>query len=241
MNRATTLVATLVAGLFLGSAASADNGVIKGKVIFKGDVAKYKRSVLNTAKDPNCKKSKAKIGSYDVIINKKTEPMTVRNVIVSIRDGLGSQTFKAPAEPVKILQRGCEYSPHIITMMEGQGLKILNGDNTNHNIHFLPKKNEELNFSQPKKDTTTGKTIKLDAEAPFKVKCDVHPWMGAYVAVFKHPFFATTGKDGTFEITGVPAGKYTVEAWHESFGTLTMEIEVASGATVEKDFTFEKK
>jgi plastocyanin len=226
--------------LFLGAVAHASEGVLKGKVIFKGDVDSYKRSVLNTAKDPNCKKAKKKIGSYDVIINSKTEPMTVRNVIVSIKDGLGSQTFKAPSEPVQITQEGCEYAPHIITMMEGQGLQILNADDTNHNIHFLPKKNEELNFSQPKKDTTTGKTVQLTAEVPFKVKCDVHPWMGAYVAVFTHPFFATTDKDGTFEITGVPAGKYTVEAWHETFGTLTMEMEVASGATVEKDFTFEK-
>jgi len=240
MNRTTTLVATLVAGLFLSASANGDGGVIKGKVIFKGDVAKYKRSVLNTAKDPNCKKAKAKIGSYDVIVNKKTDPMTVRNVIVSIKDGLGSQTFKAPSTPVKITQKGCEYTPHIITMMEGQGLQILNGDDTNHNIHFLPKKNEELNFSQPKKDLTTGKTIKLDSEAPFKVKCDVHPWMGAYIAVFTHPFFSTTSKDGTFEIKGVPAGKYTVEAWHETFGTMTMQVEVASGATVEKDFTYDK-
>jgi len=125
--------------------------------------------------------------------------------------------------------------------MEGQQLEIRNSDDTNHNIHFLPKKNQEYNKSQPKKDMKD--EIKLVAEAPFHVKCDVHPWMGAQIAVFNHPFFAVTGEDGAFEIKGLPAGKYVVEAWHENaaFGILTMNVEVASGATVEKDFTYEPK
>ena len=115
----------------------------------------------------------------------------------------------------------------------------MNGDDTNHNIHFLPEVNEEMNFTQPKKDLEKGREIKLVAETPFKVKCDVHPWMGCHIAVFKHPFFNVTGKDGTFELKGMPSGKYVIEAWHEKFGSQTIEIDVATGQTAEADFTYE--
>jgi uncharacterized protein (DUF2141 family) len=81
--------------------------------------------------------------------------------------------------------------------------------------------------------------LTLTAEDPFKIKCDVHPWMGAYIGVFNHPFFAVTGDDGTFTITGLPPGKYVIRAWHEEFKTIDMTVEVASGETKEADFTYE--
>jgi len=244
MKRITT-VSILAAGIILGTlsagARAEDNGVVKGKVIFKGDAEKYKRTTLDTSKDANCKKSKDKIGSYEVILNKKSDPITVQNVLVSIKEGLGDKKGTPKTDTVKLSQHGCEYTPHMIALMEGQTLKVVNEDDTNHNIHFLPKKNEEFNFSQPKKDPDAGKDLKLVAEPVFKIKCDVHPWMGAHVAVFNHPFFSVTGEAGTFEIKGLPPGKYVVEAWHETFGTQTMNVEIGTGATVEKDFTFEPK
>lgn len=213
-----------------------DNATIKGKVVFKGDASKFKRKVINTQKDPNCKKSKKKIGTESVIINKKTDPMTLRNVLVFVKEGLDGRTYDPPSEPVFLDQVGCQYKPHVLGIMAGQPLKIRNGDDTNHNIHFLPKLNQEMNFTQPKKGME--REIKLTKEAPFKVKCDVHPWMGCNIGVFDHPFFAVTGKDGTFELTGLPPGRYVVEAWHESFGAHTITVEVASNESKEADFTF---
>ena len=230
-------VRSVVAGLVLsmvGVVSAGDNGVVKGKVIFKGTAPK--RSVINTAKDPNCKKSKKKIGTEDVIVNKKTDPTTLRNVMVYVKSGLGDRKFDAPSEPFLLDQMGCQYKPHVITLMAGQKLRIRNSDDTNHNIHFLPKINQEMNFSQPKKGME--KDVDLEVEDVFKVKCDVHPWMGAFIKVFDHPFFAVTGKDGTFEIKGLPAGKYEIEAWHEKYGKETMTVEVATGETKEADFTF---
>ena len=176
-----------------GATASADNGVIKGKAIFGGNVDQHKPTRIKTDKDPNCKLSKEKIGTYNVRLNKKMDPVTVRNVLVFIKEKPAGKTYKAPTEVKTLTQFGCEYQPHVFGIMDGQGLQILNGDNTNHNIHFLPKVNQEFNFSQPKKDTEKGRTITLTKEGVFKIKCDVHPWMAAYAQVFDHPFYTVTG------------------------------------------------
>ena len=240
MNRG-TLVSSVIAGAFalvIAVPASAqDNGTIKGKIIFKGNAAKYKRQTLKTDKDPNCKKSKKKIGSWSVILNKKTDPITIRNTMVYVKEGLGDRKFEANKEPVTLRQFGCEYSPHVLGIMDGQPLLVKNDDPTNHNIHFLPKINPQLNFSQPKQGMT--KELTLKKEDVFKAKCDVHPWMGCFIKVFDHPFFAVTGKDGTFELKGLPPGSYVIEAWHEKFGTQTMTVEVAVDETKEADLTFE--
>ncbi len=217
--------------------AAEDAAVIKGKVVFNGDKGKYKRRLLNRSKDPNCAKSVNKIGSEDVVLNTKTDPITIRNVLVAIKEGLGDRKFPVPTEPVVLDQHGCQYKPHVFGIMEGQELKIRNSDETNHNIHFLPKINIETNKTQPKKGMED--TVKLVKEGPFKVKCDVHPWMGCYITVFDHPFFDVTGKKGTFELKGLPPGKYVVEAWHETFGTQTLTVDVGTGQTREVEFTFQ--
>ena len=237
MRRGKYVMAAVVGGFLLSAITEAgDNAVIKGKIIFEGDVAKYKRSVIKTDKDPNCKKAKKRIGSEKVIINKKTVPKTLRNVMVYVKSGLRDAKFEAKTEPVILNQLGCQYVPHVVAMMASQPLRVTNGDETNHNIHLLPKVNLEMNFSQPKKGMK--KDLTLQVEDVFKAKCDVHPWMGCYIRVFDHPFFAVTGKAGTFEIKNLPAGKYSIEAWHEEFGTQTVKVIVAQDETKEVDITF---
>jgi uncharacterized protein (DUF2141 family) len=122
--------------------------------------------------------------------------------------------------------------------MVGQQLDILNSDGTLHNIHALPKVNKEFNKAMPRSKKQM--SVKFDkVEAPFKVKCDVHPWMGAFLGVFAHPYFAVTDDSGSFTIAGLPPGKYVVEAWHEKLGTQTADLTVDdSGAT--QNFTFTK-
>jgi hypothetical protein len=81
-------------------------------------------------------------------------------------------------------------------------------------------------------------TVQFDkSEAPFKVKCDVHPWMGAFIGVFDHPYFAVTGDDGSYVISGLEPGDYIIEAWHEKLGSQTANVTVGDSAA---NFTFKK-
>ena len=116
-------------------------------------------------------------------------------------------------------------------------MQILNSDKTLHNVHGMPKKNAGFNFAMPK--FVKKKDHKFDSvETMVYVKCDVHPWMSSYIGVLPHPFFAVTGDDGKFEIDGLPAGKYTVEAWQETLGTQEATVEVAADGTATVDFNF---
>jgi plastocyanin len=163
---------------------------------------------------------------------------TMGNIMVWVSKGLPTgQTWPVPETPVILDQDGCVYKPHVMGIMVGQSYRILNSDGILHNIHTLPKINPAFNRGQPatvKEMTTTFSR----PENMFQIKCDVHPWMSAYIGVFAHPFFSVTGTDGKFTISGLEAGIYEITAWHEKLGTQTASITVAAKETKTQDFTF---
>ena len=165
----------------------------------------------------------------------------VKNVLVYVKEsksGSLSDNYDTPKEAAVIDQKGCVYVPHVLGVMVGQQLDILNSDGTLHNIHALPKVNKEFNKAMPRSKKQMSVTFDK-VEAPFKIKCDVHPWMGAFLGVFDHPYFAVTDDSGSFTISNLPPGKYVVEAWHEKLGSQTVDLTVdESGAT--QNFTFTK-
>ena len=122
--------------------------------------------------------------------------------------------------------------------MAGQPLTFVNTDGLLHNVHGLPKDNREFNLGMPASRAEASETLNTP-EPAFHVKCDVHPWMQAYVAVMDNPFFAVTGKDGKFKIAGLPPGEYQVEAWQEKLGTRTGTVTVGDGETGTVDFQFD--
>ncbi len=163
------------------------------------------------------------------------------NVFVYVKSGLpAGATYPAPPAKAEINQQGCLYHPHIQGMMVGQPLVIKNSDPTLHNIHALPKTNQEFNQGQPFQNMQFEKTF-TKPEVMVHFKCDVHPWMSSYIGVLDHPFFAVTKEDGTFTIPNLPPGKYTLEAWHEELGTQDQDITVAAGAPVTANFDFKPK
>ena len=128
------------------------------------------------------------------------------NIMVWVSKGLpAGKTWPAPKTPVVLDQKGCVYVPHVMGIMVGQPYRILNSDGVLHNIHTLPKVNPAFNKGMPP-TLKEASTVFEKPEAVFHVKCDVHPWMSAYVSVFNHPFFSVTGTDGKFTISGLDAG-----------------------------------
>ena len=234
---------TVIAGLAaLGAAghrtepAAQGGGTITGKVKFTG--TKPVMAKIDMSDEAKCKaKYPAPPTAETVIVNANG---TLENVFVYVKSGLpASYKAPAPAGPVTLDQNGCRYHPHVLGLMVGQTLEIKNSDGILHNIKAMGKKNRPFNVSQPNV-TTTPRTFTTE-EVMIPLECNVHGWMNAYLGVLPHPFFSVTGADGSFKISGLPPGTYTIEAWHEKYGVQTATVTVAGSETKTSDFTFAAK
>src|SRR3954471_794172 len=227
------LTAGLIAvSLWPGVAVAASS--ITGTVTFDGKVPTLRPLTMEA--DPACaKKHTAPVPNEALVLGSGN---TMANIMVYVSKGLpAGKTYPAPATPVTIHQDGRLYKPHVLGIVAGQQAKILNSDGILHNIHTLPKVNPSFNRGQPAtvKEMTTNFP---KAEDVFQVKCDVHPWMSAYVGVFTHPFFSVTGTDGKFTISGLDPGTYEITAWHERLGVQTATITVGASDTKTQNFKF---
>lgn len=206
---------------------------ITGKIVFEGEAPKPAR--LNLGADEDCKAMHdGPIYSEQVVLN---DNQTLKNVFVWVRNGLEGKQFPVPSEKVKIDQQGCIYVPHVVGAMVGQTVSVTNSDPTLHNVHPLPRSNAEWNKSQ----AAGAGPIEQEFSKPelmIPVKCNIHPWMRAYVNVSPHPFFDVTGYDGTFTISGLPPGTYTIESVQEKYGNQTLEVTVGEGETKEVTLTY---
>ena len=213
---------------------TATAGDVKGSVAVDGTVPKNEPIKMNA--DPVCMREN-KSPQFQETYMVGSDGKSLQNAFVYVKDGLGNYVYDMPTDSVTIDQKECRYHPHVFGMRVGQKLVILNSDPTLHNIHALPKKNSEFNTGQPIQGMKMTHTFdKPEVMVPFK--CDVHGWMNAYVGVLDHPYFAVTGKDGTFELKDVPAGTYTIEAWHEKGGAQTASVTIGPKETKEIAFTF---
>jgi len=164
---------------------------------------------------------------------------TLANVIISVKEGPVLKTASPPAQHALLSQKGCVYIPHVVCLQTGQALDIVNDDPTLHNVHSLARENPAFNRAQPRKGMSM--TVSFDKPEIFKIKCEVHPWMSAYVGVFTTPFFAVTGNDGTYTIRNLPAGDYTIEAWQELYGTREIHLHVKGTGVSLCDFSYPGK
>ena len=207
---------------------------ITGTVTFTGKPPALKP--LSMDADPACAKKHAKPVPAEMLVLGNGN--TMGNVLVWVSKGLpAGKSFPVPKTPVTLDQRGCVYVPHVMGIMVGQAYRILNSDGILHNIHTLPKINPSFNRAMPATLKETSTTFPKP-ENVFQIKCDVHPWMSAYIGVFTHPFFSATATDGKFTISGLDPGTYEITAWHERLGTQSGSITVAANDKKTQDFKF---
>jgi uncharacterized membrane protein/plastocyanin len=206
---------------------------VKGVVLFEGIPPKGKKLNLPSG----CQKpGEGDVYSNEVIVHDGK----LQNVLVRVVKGLEGQTFTdVPDEEIKLDQRGCLYSPRVTASRVGQKVTFINSDPIFHNVRSVTKENQKFNMAMPKKNQHETK-IFTKPEIFLQTKCSVHPWMGAYVAVMDHPFYSVTNLKGEFLIPKLPVGTYTVEAWHEVFGTQTQTITVTDSGISELTFSFKK-
>jgi hypothetical protein len=160
----------------------------------------------------------------------------LQNVIVFLEDAPPAPPAET-SQPVVLNQINCRYVPHVVALRTGQALHVTTSDPTLHNIHGTCTVNEAFNFAL----VAPGQSRDLSFSQPelFPVRCDVHPWMKAYIQVFAHPFFAVTDKNGHFEIDHVPPGAYTLAAWQEKYGDLRQPVRIDDGKTANASFTYQ--
>ena len=232
MGRNLRLAAALVAVSIMPGVAMAASS-ITGTVTFAGKVPNLKPLAMDA--DPVCAKKHAKPVPAEMLVLGNGN--TMGNIMVWVSKGLPSgKTWPAPKTPVTLDQKGCVYVPHVMGIMVGQQYRILNSDGVLHNVHTLPKINKSFNKGMPPslKEATTV----FDKPEVFQIKCDVHPWMSAYVGVFNHPFFSVTSTDGKFTLSGLEPGTYEITAWHERLGTQTASVTVGANDKKTQDFKF---
>jgi hypothetical protein len=201
-------------------------GTVSGVVRFEGPPPEQSIAQLSGWSECASQHPQGNPLAGDVLVNDGK----VENALVYIKDGLGDRVFAVPSEPVNLDQKGCIFFPRVVGVQVDQPLKLLNSDALAHNVHGFAQKAKPWNISLSVKGMN--RTVKVDKpEAVIEVKCDIHPWMRAYVGAFSHPYFAVSGTDGSFTLRNVPPGEYTLEAWHERFGTRSQKVSLGTKET----------
>ena len=130
----------------------------------------------------------------------------------------------------------CRFTPHVQAASIGQFVLLKNSDAILHTAHALFT-NDQPQFNV---GLYPGRASRkpLVAAGLVKIRCEVHPWMAAYIVVTDHPYHAVSDVYGEYELRDVPAGVYQLKVWHETLGTQEKRIEVKPAGAQKVDFTY---
>lgn len=223
--------ATLVActGAFAGS--------ITGKIVYEGDVPPVLSKPIDVSADPQCvHHSEGSPVMNEILVLGENKEMA--NIVVKVIKGLPEKEWPMPEEPHKMTQEGCKYSPHVNVVRQGQTVYVMNPDQIFHNVNCAPKVNKPQNRAMPGNVRVIEFVFDKMEPEPFRFKCDVHPWMGAWCDIVDNPFYDVTEKDGLYTIDNLEPGEYEIQAWHERLGAQTATVVVTADQPAEVNFTF---
>lgn len=211
-------------------------GSITGSVHFEG--APMQMRTINMIDVPNCAKMHSAPVMTETVV--PGDGGTLQNVVVYLQGDFSAYSFPPSETPVKVEQQGCIYAPHVVAVMTGDPLEVTNTDSVTHNINAMSQSRQGFNETQVPGSAPIVRRFSHQ-EIPMAVKCNMHPWMRFYVAVVDHPYFQVTGKNGQFELRNVPAGTYTLTAWHEAYGTKKQTVVVQPKQEQTASITFTDK
>lgn len=208
-------------------------GSISGTVKFEGMPPVFRP--IDMSAEAACVQANPKPITPPVVV--LGERGALANVVVYVKSGLGSYRFDTPKDPAVLDQIGCMYTPRVLAMMVNQPFEVKNTDPTTHNVHAIPHANRPWNRSLAAGEAPYVTTFPQQ-ELAISIVCNIHPWMRAYLFVFAHPYFGVTSETGAFELRNLPPGTYTLEAWHERFGTQDVSVTIAPKESKAISFTF---
>ena len=242
----TMVAALLLAGGLLVTngnhqvAGAKDSPAVRGVVKFDGPQPRP-RSIRMTekgGKPSSCRKlHKGALLDENLVVSKKGE---LANVFIYVSEGLEEKSYPLPKKAALMNQDRCMFKPRVQGIQVGQDFLMKNSDPLIHNVRSFSMRNRPFNVAQPPKTPDRKKVFKRK-ENEIMIQCDFHPWMKAYIFVMDHPYFAVTNAKGEYSIKGLPAGKYTLTAWHEEIGEQDAEIVVDATGAARAGFTFKAK
>ncbi len=201
-------------------------GAVTGVVTFSGK--QPERLQIDMSQDPVCSMTGGENEAEQYVVHGGK----LANVYVYVKSGPAAAMHAAPSGPlmpVVLDQKGCRYTPHVVAVMRGGAVEFRNSDSTMHNIHTMPTVvgNEVIDVSQGPKGAPQVRRFD-NAEVMMPVRCNNHPWMNAFINISATPFFAVTAADGSFTLSGLPAGEYTLGFAHEKMGEKTAQVTVTA-------------
>jgi hypothetical protein len=210
---------------------AATAGTIEGAVLFEGTPAPPRKIEMTL---PECRAVHPEpVDFYEVSV----KDGKLKNSFVYVKQGLEDYEVAAPSGEVVIDQKGCMYEPYVTGVQVDQKLVLLNSDAFNHNVNARPENNTAFNVAMPRKGMRIDRVLD-EPEVMIKMKCDIHPWMLAWIGVVAHPHFKVTGEDGAFTFKGLPPGDYVIEAWHQVGGKQEQKVKLAPKETKSVQLTF---
>ncbi len=211
-------------------------GSISGTVRYLGKIPS--KAKIDMSEDPACVEAHhGKAFDESLVVSPKR---SLANAFIYVKTGLEGKRFETPSSAVVIDQNGCWFTPRVLGIQTNQTLQVKNSDPVTHNIHPMAEVNREWNHSQGAGDAPLGRKF-TKPEIMIRVKCNIHPWMHAFIGVVDNPYFAVSAADGSYSLPNLPPGNYTLAVWQETLGSQEQQVTVAPHSNTLVNLTFKGK